>query len=175
MRTATFALFAGFVYLSLGILGLVPAALEPAPADAPPVKVSALYGYLLGAFAVNVVHSLVHLAIGAAGILAWQSDHTGRRNQTPKVYARAVAVIFAVLALFGIIPGMQTLFGLVPLHGNDVWLHAGTAAIAAYFGWRSEVFVDRRAERVDRRQRPVPVERERRLGHSDRRVPGSEV
>jgi hypothetical protein len=23
----------------------------------------------------------------------------------------------------------------VPIHGHDVWLHAGTAIIAAYFGW----------------------------------------
>ncbi|HYC64399.1 MAG TPA: DUF4383 domain-containing protein, partial [Reyranellaceae bacterium] len=82
---------------------------------------------------------------------------------------------YAVLAVLGIIPGMQTLFGLVPLHDNDVWLHTGTAAIAAYFGWRSEAFVDRRAEHLDRRKQPMPVKRERRLGHSDRRVPGSEV
>ena len=153
----------------------MPAALEPAPADAPPVRVTMLYGYLLGIFPVNVVHSIVHLAIGAAGIYAWKSDHSGRRMDTPKIYARALAIVYGALALLGIIPGMQTFFGLVPLHGNDVWLHAGTAAFAAYFGWRSEAFVDRRAERSDRRQEPKPVERERRLGHSDRRVPGSEV
>jgi len=51
-----------------GVLGLVPAALLPAPADAPPVKVTLLYGYLLGLFPVNVVHSAVHLVIGQAGI-----------------------------------------------------------------------------------------------------------
>lgn len=175
MRTATFALFAGFAFLSAGVLGLMPAALEPAPAEAPPVKVSLLYGYLLGIFPVNAIHSGVHLAIGAAGIYAWQSDHAWRRMATPKIYARSLAIVYAALALIGIIPGMQTLFGLVPLHGNDVWLHAGTAAIAAYFGWRSEAFVDRRAERVDRRQAPKPIEQERRLGRSDRRVPGSEV
>ena len=48
MRTATFALFAGFAYLSAGLLGLVPAALEPAPPDMPPVRFSTLHGYLLG-------------------------------------------------------------------------------------------------------------------------------
>jgi len=175
MRTATFALFAGFAFLSAGVLGLMPAALEPAPAEAPPIKLNVLYGYLLGIFPVNVIHSVVHLLIGAGGVYAWKSDHSWRRMATPKIYARALAIVYAVLAVIGIIPGMETFFGLVPLHGNDVWLHAGTAAIAAYFGWRSEAFVDRRAERVDRRQQPVPVERERRLGHSDRRLPGSEV
>ena len=37
MRTATFALFFGIAYLSAGLLGMVPAALMPAPAGAPPV------------------------------------------------------------------------------------------------------------------------------------------
>ena len=55
MRTATFALFAGIVYLSAGLLGLVPEALMPPPADAPaPTRLTALYGYLLGLFPVNV-------------------------------------------------------------------------------------------------------------------------
>jgi hypothetical protein len=30
---------------------------------------------------------------------------------------------------------LHTLFGLTPLFSHDVWLHAGTAVIAAYFGW----------------------------------------
>jgi hypothetical protein len=25
--------------------------------------------------------------------------------------------------------------GLVPIYGNDVWLHAVLALVAAYFGW----------------------------------------
>jgi hypothetical protein len=55
-------------------------------------------------------------------------------------------------------------------------LHLGTAILAAYFGWRSVVEVERRAaERVDRREESVAVEHERRRGHSDRRIPGSEV
>ncbi len=175
MRTATFALFIGFAYVSAGILGLVPAALQPLPADAPPVKISLLYGELLGLFPVNVIHSGVHIVIGAAGIAAWRSDHVWRRMATPKIYARALAVGYGVLAILGVAPGLQTLFGLVPLYGNDVWLHAATAAISAYFGWRSEAFVDRRAGALDRREAVKPVEQERRLGHADRRDPGSEV
>jgi hypothetical protein len=55
-------------------------------------------------------------------------------------------------------------------------LHLGTAILAAYFGWRSVVEVERRAaERVDRREQTVPVDHDRRAGHSDRRIPGSEV
>ncbi len=50
-------------------------------------------------------------------------------------FARGLAILYAVLAVMGLIPGLNTMFGLAPLHGNDIWLHAGTALIAAYFGW----------------------------------------
>jgi hypothetical protein len=176
MRTATFALFVGIAFLSAGLLGLMPAALTPPPAEAPPVRLTLLYGYLLGLFPVNVVHSAIHLAIGAWGIYAWRAEHFGGAMASPKLFARALAILYAALAVIGVVPGMGTLFGLVPVHGNDVWLHAGTAALAAYFGWRSESWVERRAAPVtDRRQEIRPVQSERRIGHADRRVPGSEV
>ncbi len=176
MRTATFALFVGFAYISAGVLGLVPAALEPAPAEAPPIRYGALYGYLLGLFTVNALHSGLHLLIGIWGVAVWRTDHFGRGMGSPKTYARALAIFYGALAVVGLVPALYTLGGLVPIHGNDVWLHAATAAAAAYFGWRTETEVERRQrERVDRRQDARAVEVERRLGHSDRRVPGSEV
>ena len=154
----------------------MPAALAPAPPDAPPVRFTVLYGYLLDLFPVNVLHSVAHLAIGAWGILAWRADHDRQGFGNPKTYARALAVFYGALAVLGLIPGVNTLFGLLPIHGHDVWLHAGTAAIAAYFGWRKDVVTERRAlDSTDRRQKVLPVEHERRLGHADRRAPGSEV
>ena len=167
MRIAAFALFAGIVYLSLGLLGFMPAALQPAAPDASSMRLAAFYGDLLGLFPVNAVHSAVHLAVGAWGVAA------GRGITSAKWYARALAVIFGLLALIGLIPQLSTLVGLVPLHGHDVWLHAATAGLAGYFGWRSEP-ADQRHE-DDRRQHSLPVERERRLRHGDRRTPGSEV
>jgi uncharacterized protein DUF4383 len=169
-------LFIGIAYLSAGLLGMVPAALTPPPQEAPPVSVTTLYGYLLGLFPVNVVHSAAHLGIGVLGLAAWQADHSRHRITSPKMYARALTLFVGALAVLGVIPGMNTLFGMLPMHGHDVWLHAGTAAIAGYFGWRTENYVERRTDqKVDRRERIVPVEHERRLGHSDRRIPGSEV
>lgn len=164
MSTRTFALIFGIAYLGAGLLGLIPAALLPPPADAPPTHFTMLYGYLLGLFPVNVLHSAVHIAIGAWGLTAW------RGGASPHVFARSLAMLYGVLAVMGLIPGMSTLFGFLPMHGHDVWLHAGTAAIAAYFGWRSEVSaMERRNTAADRRQRMLPVARERRLGLADRR------
>lgn len=154
----------------------MPAALSPAPADAPKTSVPLLHGYLFGVFAVNVLHSVVHIAIGIAGLFAWRSDHVGQGLRAPKLFARVLTAVTGGLALLGVTPGLNTLFGLVPLHGHDVWLHAASAAFAAYFGWRTEHVIERRGEPTnDRRQTTLPVEHDRRLGHADRRVPGSEV
>ena len=162
MKTRTFALIFGVAYLGAGLLGLIPAALMPPPADAPPTSFTMLYGYLLGLFPVNVLHSAVHIAIGFWGIAA------SREATAAKVYGRSLAILYGVLAVMGLIPGLNNAFGVIPLHGHDVWLHAGTAAIAAYFGWRTEVDVERR-HMSERRQRMMPVARERRLGLADRR------
>jgi hypothetical protein len=162
MSIATFALIFGIAYLGAGLLGLIPAALMPPPADAPPTSFALMYGYLLGLFPVNILHSAVHLAIGFWGLMAW------RGMVSPHVFARSLALLYGVLAVMGLIPGMNTLFGMLPMHGHDVWLHAGTALVAAYFGWRSEVHMERR-QVSDRRQRMLPVAAERRFGLADRR------
>lgn len=129
MSVRTFALIIGIAYLGAALLGFVPAALTPPEADDPAVRVHALHGHLLGLFPVNIVHNLVHLAIGAWGLIASRNTVHARR------FSRTLAVLYGALAVFGLIPGLQTLFGLVPLHGHDIWLHALTAAAAAYFGF----------------------------------------
>ena len=165
MRIELFELLFGMIYLSAGILGLIPAALLPAPADAPAMQVQVLYGYAFGLFPVNVLESCVHLALGGWGVLAWR----GRARSTR--FARSLAVIAGALALFGLIPGLNTLFGMAPLHGHEIWFHGVTAAIAAYFGWSPNVSIERRASPVtDRRDEEQPVEPDRRTGHPDRRL-----
>jgi hypothetical protein len=129
MTVKTFALIAGIVYLAAGALGFVPALLTPAPEHAPTLGVTAFHGYLLGLFPVNFMHNLVHLAIGAWGVAASRSVGGSR------AYSKSIAVIYGVLAVMGLIPALNTMFGLVPIHGHAIWLHAGTALIAAYFGW----------------------------------------
>jgi hypothetical protein len=89
-------------------------------------------------------------------------------------FVRALALIGIVLAVLGLVPGANSLFGWMPLWGNGVWLHAGTAAVAAYFAFHPALAVEHRASpRSDRRQKAVPVAEERRHGHADRRLPSS--
>jgi hypothetical protein len=164
IKTPTFALIFGIAYLAAGLLGLIPAMLTPPPADAPPTNFTMMYGYLLGLFPVNLLHSLVHLVIGAWGISAW----SGRSSSVS--FARSLAVVYGALAVMGMLPMMNTTFGMIPIHGNDVWLHGFTALIAAYFGWREPVSMnERRHKLIDRREQRIPVSRERRFGLADRR------
>ncbi len=129
MTLRNFALVYGVVFLGIGVLGFIPGLLQPPPAGAPTLAIETLYGYLLALFPVNVLHDLTHVAFGVWGLAAY------RGMLAALTYARGVAIIYAVLAVMGLIPVLNTTFGLIPLFGHDVWLHALLAVGAAYFGW----------------------------------------
>jgi hypothetical protein len=130
MSTRSFALIYGILFLVAGVAGFIPALVAPMDPDVQ-LAVPGAAGRLLGLFPVNWLHDVVHLAFGVWGLAA------SRAFTASRVYGRSVAIIYAALAVFGLIPGLNTLFGLVPLHAHDVWLHGVLAAGAAYFGWRT--------------------------------------
>ncbi len=129
MNTRTFALVAGIIYLLVGVAGFIPALGDER--NSPDLTVDSLYFDLLWLFPVNILHNLVHLLIGALGVLAARSFDAARR------YSQALAVVYAVLAVMGLIDAgnLHTTFELIPLFSHDIWLHALTAAVAAYFGF----------------------------------------
>ena len=140
-----FAIAAGVVYVLVGLMGFVPGLNVPGPPNAPDIAVDSFYGYLLGLFPVNLLHNLVHIAIGTWGIWGYANGIPGSR-----LFARGLTVVYGVLAVMGLIPVLNTTFGLIPIFGHDIWLHAGTAAIAAYFDWFHHVGVqDRAADRAE--------------------------
>lgn len=139
MKTRYFALIMGIGFLAVGILGFVPALLTP-PEGEPALLVEAGHGRLFGLFPVNVVHNLIHLAFGVWGVVVWRAFGPSR------IYARSVAIIYAVLAVMGLIPVLRTTFGLVPIHGHDIWLHAVIAIVSAYFGYASVTTVETSGE-----------------------------
>ena len=128
MSTRTFALLFGIVFLAVGVLGFVPNLVEPLHPEHPAVNPEG--GLLLGLFPINAIHNGVHLLFGLWGLAA------SRSLSGSVLYARAVAVIYVVLTVFGLLsPPFSTLFGMAPLYQNDVWLHGAIALVAAYFGW----------------------------------------
>jgi Domain of unknown function (DUF4383) len=124
-----FALLFSAAFLSAGISGFLPPFLADLPDNARSIDLTASYGYLVGLYPVNALHTLIHLTLGIAGVLAL----IGRISIGG--YARATAVILTAFTVMGLIPGLWTTFGVLPLYGHDVWLHAAEAAIAAYVGF----------------------------------------
>lgn len=70
---------------------------------------------LWGLFPVNFLHNLVHLGIGMWGIVASRSHHSAR------AFAVLAGALYLLLALLGVV--FPDGLGLVPLGGNDIWLH----------------------------------------------------
>lgn len=130
MKTRYFALILGLAFLAIGILGFIPTMRTVEP-DMPAIDQSQHYGLLFGLFAVNWVTNALHLLFGIWGVLAYYSFGAAR------VYAAVVAVVFAILTVMGFFVGFRILFGTAPLYGNDVWLHAIIAVVAAIFASQS--------------------------------------
>ena len=136
MNTATMALVFGVVFSIVGLLGFFASPPDPA---APPLTLDHGHGMVLGLFAVNTLHNVAHLLFGILGIAAGSGVLLAAR-----AYFQLVAVAYVLLAVLGLIPVTQTAFGFIPLWGNDVWLHAAIAAVAAYFGFAAPVAAVRR-------------------------------
>jgi hypothetical protein len=128
MHAQSFARIAGIVYLVAAIAGFIPPLLTPDPTE---LHVEMLHGRLLGLFPVNILHSLVHLLIGVWGVLAARSFAASMR------FCVGLAILYGLFTILGLIPALQSLFGLVPLYSHDVWLHALTALLAAWVALRN--------------------------------------
>lgn len=131
MGARYFALISGIVFLLLGIFGFIPGMVATPGTGGPAIVFKAGYGYLLEAFAINVLHNIVHIAVGIWGLVSYRT-YIRSRN-----YGRGLAIFYGVLAIMGLLPVLNTVFGLIPIFGNNVWLHAITALIAAYFGFKT--------------------------------------
>ncbi len=93
----------GVAYLLIGVAGYV------------------VDGPLLGLFEVNELLNLVHVVIG--GTLAYGATAT---STALRISVR-VGSILVVLGLLGFLAADG--FGVMPLGGNDIWLHLSTGAI----------------------------------------------
>ena len=129
MNATVIARVLGVVLVLAGIAGFLPYITSAMPFDAPVVTLDRGYGMLAYLFPVNAAHDIVHIAFGLWGLLA------GRTLAKAVVFCRAVAIAYALLVILGAIPITNTLFGVAPIYGNDIWLHAAIMLIAAYGGF----------------------------------------
>ena len=128
MSTRRFALFLGLFFVLAGIAGFLPFLAHPEAGATLADNAIAMSGHrgailgtgdsmLFGLFPVNAVHNGVHILFGLWGLTA------SRSWRAALIYARSVAIIYVLLAIAGLLPAVQTGFGLVPLYAKDVWLH----------------------------------------------------
>jgi hypothetical protein len=129
MTLKRFTAVMGWIFLIIGVLGFVPDLLTAPHVSDPNLAATDSYGRFLGLFPVNSLHNIVHLFFGVWALTASKDIIAARR------FCKANAVIYGVLAIMGMIPGLNTVFGLVPVHSHDIWLHAGIAVATGYFGY----------------------------------------
>jgi len=132
----TLTLVFGVVFLAVGILGFIPG-------------ITTHYGdlsfagddsgaKLLGLFQVSILHNIVHLLFGAAGLLAARSFDSSR------IYMLGGGVIYLALFVLGLFGGADW----IPANNADDWLHLGLGVVMVSTGYlfgRETLTVDRTA------------------------------
>ena len=117
------ALIFGIVFVLVGLVGFItPGGMQMGADPAP--------GHILGMFGVNLLHNIVHLAVGVWGIVA------SRSWGGAKSFLQIGGVVYIVLAVLGFV--VPTTFGLIPIGGNDIYLHAVLGLIMAGLGFTAK-------------------------------------
>ncbi len=120
------ALAVGAVFLLVGILGFVPGITTNF--DQLTFAGHHSGAMLLGIFHVSILHNLVHLAFGVAGLLL------SRTFVQARLYLLVSAVIYAVLGVYGVVIHQESGANFVPVNTADNWLHFGLAALMLALG-----------------------------------------
>ena len=117
-RARTFATLVGAAFLATGILGFIPGITSNYDDMAFASDDSG--AKLLGLFQVSILHNLVHVAFGVAGLLAARAGWRVARD-----YLLAGGVIYLVLWVYGLVIDKSGDANFVPLNRADDWLHFG--------------------------------------------------
>jgi hypothetical protein len=108
----------GIFYVLIGILGFVPGITVP--------TAQAGQGLLLGIFAVNAIHNIIHLVAGA--VLVWGGMTAGFTTTANKVMAVVFLLLVPVSFIAPIAEG-------VSINLADTLLHLASAVLTGYLGF----------------------------------------
>lgn len=138
------ATVSGTFYVAIGILGFT--------VTAGVGFISSSGGLLLGLFQVNLLHNVVHLAVGAALLIAGLSTVPAAR-----IVNAVIGAAYLVLGLAGLfLVGSPVNF--LALNAADNVLHFGSAAVLLAVGLGSDKRIDgadRRGAGTSRSQHPA--------------------
>lgn len=129
----------GAVFLLVGILGFVPGITTDY--DTMTFASHDSEAKLLGIFQVSILHNIVHLLFGIAGLAM------ARAASTARTYLIGGGVIYLVLWLYGLFIDKESSANFVPVNSADDWLHfllgVGMVALGVVLGRRTADAVNR--------------------------------
>lgn len=115
------ALVVGGTFLLVGILGFVPGVTSNL--DQLQFAGHESEAKLLGLFQVSILHNLVHLLFGVAGLAM------GRRSaEAARTFLIGGGAVYLFLVVYGLIIDHETSANFVPVNGADNWLHLALGA-----------------------------------------------
>jgi hypothetical protein len=138
----TLALLFGLAFLAVGVLGFIPGVttdlgdIEFAGKDSP--------SELFGIFQVSILHNIVHLLFGIAGIAL------SRTTPNALMYLLYAGVIYVVLFVYGLFVGSGDDANFIPINNADDWLHL-VLAVGLLGSW----FISKGEEEIVVSDRPV--------------------
>lgn len=141
-RARSCTLIIGATLLVIGIAGFIPslvtlpanAVSSGAPMGAEDIPLLAGtdyvdgfirgFGLLFGIFPTNTLYNILRVSLGIIGLYSATGTH-GTYN-----YNRFCAGFLPLIALLGLLPATNALFGTMPIYGSNVWLNAIAGVIA---------------------------------------------
>ena len=118
--------------LVLGALSLIPA-FTGLSFGLPILRIETSYGLFLGIFPLNIVNKAILIGLGLWGIAAASDPVLSIPRSI--MFSRTVCWLSGVLAIMGLFPQTNTVFGFAPLFGAGIWLHAVMALVGGVFGY----------------------------------------
>lgn len=110
------AVIAGILFIVAGILGFVPG-----------ITVD---GRLLGIFAVDALHNVVHIVSGAIALYVGRtSEHAARK------YFQIFGIVYGLITLLGFFHMDRPLLGIMAHNTADVVLHLLITVASLYLGF----------------------------------------
>lgn len=120
------AIVFGVIFLVIGVLGFIPGITA---------NYDALFfaGYtseatLLSIFQVSILHNVVHMLLGFAGLAM------ARRHRSARTYLLGAGILYLLFFLYGLLVPLRSEMNFVPFNDADNWLHLGLAAVMILLG-----------------------------------------
>jgi hypothetical protein len=123
----------GAVFLLVGVLGFIPGVTTDY--DTMQFAGHESEAMLLGIFQVSILHNVVHLLFGIAGLAM------ARTAALSRAFLVGGGIIYLALWIYGLVIDFESTANFVPLNTADNWLHlilgVGMVALGLLLGSRS--------------------------------------